>query len=104
MLFATIDLNPFNCRRLGKKSLTLLGTTKKRKILQSTYISLRVQLDQKLLPLEAQLPDLGPGEGVDFGEVLEDQDSEVGNCEIQRDALVVLEGEREKVRKQSYLL
>ena len=37
-----------------------------------THVSFRVELDEEFLPLEAELPDLGPGERVDFGEVLED--------------------------------
>ncbi len=42
--------------------------------LKDTYVALGVKLYQELFPLEAELPDLGPGEGVDLGEVLEDED------------------------------
>lgn len=55
-----------------------------------TYIALRVQLDEILFALETQLSNLGPGKGVDFGEVLEDKHSHVCNCQVQRNSLVVL--------------
>ena len=45
---------------------------------------------QELFPLEAELPDLGPGEGVDLGEVLEDEDPHVGHRQAQAHTLVVL--------------
>lgn len=35
-----------------------------------TYIHIRSQLDKKALPLEAQLPHLGPVEGIDLRETL----------------------------------
>ena len=50
-----------------------------------------MQLDEELLPLEADLPDLGPGEAVDLGHVLEDQDPGVGDGQVQGDAIVVLD-------------
>ncbi len=49
-------------------------TEVKKKGLKDTYVALGVKLYQELFPLEAELPDLGPGEGVDLGEVLEDED------------------------------
>lgn len=33
-----------------------------------------MKFDEELLPLEAKLPNFGPNESVDFGEVLEDHD------------------------------
>jgi len=55
-----------------------------------THISLRMKLDEELLPLEAQLADLGPREAVDLGEVLKDEDAHVGHSQIQRNSVVVL--------------
>ena len=60
-------------------------------VILMTYISLGVQLDEVLLPLEGELADLGPAEGVDLGEVLEDEHAAVGHGQVQGDALVVLE-------------
>ena len=37
----------------------------------NTYIALRMKLSQEPLSFEGELPYLGPGEGVDFGVVLE---------------------------------
>ena len=50
-----------------------------------------MKFDEVLLPLEAELPDLRPGEGVDLGVVLEDQDAHVGHCQVQGNSLVILE-------------
>jgi hypothetical protein len=49
-----------------------------------------MQLDEELLALEAELPDLGPGEGVDLAEVLEDQHAQVSHGQVQGNALVIL--------------
>lgn len=61
------------------------------------YVSLWVQLDEELPPLEAQLAYLGPGEGVDLGEVLEHQHPKVGHCKVQGNTLVVLENNNHPV-------
>lgn len=53
-------------------------------------ISLRVQFNQKLLPLEGDLAYLGPAEGVDLGGVLEHHDAHVRHRQVQRHVLVVL--------------
>ena len=45
---------------------------------------------QELLPLEAEFADLGPGERVDLGAVLEDENPEVSHRKVQGDALMVL--------------
>ena len=50
-----------------------------------------MELYQELLPLEAELAYLGPGEGVDLGAVLEDENTKVGDCKVQGDSLVVLQ-------------
>ena len=50
--------------------------------MRQTYIALGVQLDQELLPLEAELADLRPGEGVNLGAVLEDEHPEVGHGQV----------------------
>ena len=55
-----------------------------------TYISFRMQFDEELLPLEAELPDLGPGEGVDLGAGLEHQNTSMRHSQAQSHALVVL--------------
>ena len=44
-----------------------------------TYISFRVKLYQKLFPLEAEFSNFGPGEGVDLGGTLEDQNTKVSH-------------------------
>jgi hypothetical protein len=49
-----------------------------------------MKFDEILLPLEAELPDLCPGEGVDLGVVLEDQDAHVSHRQVQGNPLVVL--------------
>lgn len=49
-----------------------------------------MQLDEEALPLERDLPDLRPGEGVDFGVVLEHDYAHVGHSQVERDVLVVL--------------
>ena len=55
-----------------------------------TYIAFRVKLDEKLLPLKAELPNLGPGEGVDLGTGLEHEDTKVGHRQTKGHSLVVL--------------
>ena len=50
-----------------------------------------MKLDQELLPLEADFPDLCPREAVDLGHVLEDEDAGVGDGEVQGNAVMVLE-------------
>ena len=45
-----------------------------------TYISFRMKFNEEFLPLEAELPDLGPGEGVDLGAGLKHEDTKVGHC------------------------
>ena len=45
---------------------------------------------QELFPLEAEFPNLCPGEGVDLGEALEDQNSKVSNSKAESDAFMIL--------------
>ena len=47
---------------------------------RDTYISFRMKFYKEFLPLEAELPNLGPGEGVDLGAGLEHEDTKVGHC------------------------
>ena len=49
-----------------------------------------MKLYQKLFPLEAEFSNFGPGEGVDLGGALEDQNTEVGHRQAKSDAFVVL--------------
>ena len=60
-----------------------------------------MQFDEIFLPLETELPNLCPREGVDFGVVLEDKNSALSHGQIQGDTLVILE-EKEK-RKRNLL-
>ena len=60
-------------------------------ITKITYISLGVQLYEKLFPLEAQLANFCPGKCVDFRKVLEDDNPDVNNGQIQGDSLMVLQ-------------
>ncbi len=46
---------------------------------------------EELFPLEAELPDLGPGEGVDLSEVLEDEYAHARHRQVQAHPLVVLQ-------------
>ena len=55
-----------------------------------TYISFRVKFYQELFPLEAQFSNFGPGEGVDLGGALEDQNTKVSHRQAQSDAFVIL--------------
>lgn len=48
-----------------------------------------MQLDEKLFPLERDLADFGPREGVYPGDALEDGDAHVGHSQIERHPLVV---------------
>ena len=57
----------------------------------STYVALGVELDQELLPLEAELADLGPGECVDLGAGLEHEDPQVRHRQGEGHTLVVLQ-------------
>lgn len=56
----------------------------------STHVSFWVKFDQKSLPFEGELADLGPGECVDLGIVLKHYKSHVGHCQVQRHSFVVL--------------
>ncbi len=53
-------------------------------------VALRMQLHQELLATEAELADLCPGEGVDLGVALKDEDAHVGDGQVELHALVVL--------------
>ena len=57
---------------------------------EKTYISLRVQFDEILFSLEAELSNFGPREGVDFRAVLEDEHTHVGHRQIQGNPFVIL--------------
>ena len=57
----------------------------------STYVALGVELDQELLPLEAELAHLGPGECVDLGAGLEHEDPQVRHRQGEGHTLVVLQ-------------
>ena len=39
-----------------------------------------MKFNEEFLPLEAELPDLGPGEGVDLGAGLKHEDTKVDHC------------------------
>ena len=45
---------------------------------------------QELLPLEAEFADLCPGERVDLGAVLEDENPKMRHRKVQGDTLMVL--------------
>jgi hypothetical protein len=62
-----------------------------------------MEFDEELFPLEAELPDLGPGEGVDLGEVLEDEDAHARHRQVQDHTLVVLQYTQRKVANASRL-
>ena len=49
-----------------------------------------MEFNEKLLHLEAQLSDLGPGKGVDLGVVLEDQDAHMDYGKVQGYSFVIL--------------
>ncbi len=68
----------------------------------STYISLRMQFDEIFLPLKTNLSYFGPGNCVDFGEILEDKNPHVGHSEIQWNTFMVLK--REKKQKALFSL
>ena len=53
-------------------------------------VALRMQLHQELLATKAELADLCPGEGVDLGVALKDEDAHVGDGQVELHALVVL--------------
>lgn len=55
----------------------------------TTHVILRVQLDEKLFPLERYLADFGPREGVYSRDALEDGDAHVSHGQIERHALVI---------------
>jgi hypothetical protein len=46
---------------------------------KNAYISVWVKFEDEPFPLEADFPDFGPGEGVDFHRVLEDKDPHVAH-------------------------
>lgn len=58
----------------------------------SPYVALWLQFDEEFLPFEAQLANLRPGERVDFGDVLKDENAHVSNGQVQRNLLVILGG------------
>ena len=55
-----------------------------------TYVALWVEFDQKLFPLETKFSNLGPGKCVDFGAILEDENSRMGDCQVEGNTFVVL--------------
>jgi hypothetical protein len=55
-----------------------------------TYIAFRMQFDEIFFAFKAQLSNFGPREGVDFGEVLEDHHTHVGNRKVKWNTFVVL--------------
>jgi hypothetical protein len=55
-----------------------------------TYISLRMQLNEKLPSLEAQLPNLGPRKCIDFDKVLKHENAQVCNRKMQRYTFMIL--------------
>lgn len=62
-----------------------------------TYVSFWMKLDEIFLPLETELSDFGPGEGVDFGVILEDQDSALCHSQIQWNPFVILDETEKKL-------
>ena len=56
----------------------------------STYVAFRVELDEELASLEAQLADFRPRKRVDLGAVLKDEDAEMRHGQRERHSLVVL--------------
>jgi hypothetical protein len=62
-------------------------------IKSTTYISLRMQLNEKPPPLEAQLSNLGPRKRIDSNKVLKDEDAQVRHRQMQRNAFVILNTE-----------
>ena len=58
---------------------------------EATYESLRVQLDEKLLALEAEFAYLCPRERVDLVEALEDEYAHVGDSKVQCHSVMVLQ-------------
>ena len=57
---------------------------------QATNAAFGMELYEKFLASKTQLADLCPRERVDFCLILEDENSHVGNGEMQCDALVIL--------------
>jgi len=49
-----------------------------------------MQLDEEFLASKTQLADLCPRKRIDFGLILEDKNSHVGNGDLQCDAFVIL--------------
>lgn len=66
--------------------------------LSATYVALWVKFDEELLPLEAKLSDFRPGERVDLGGVLEDNDAHMSDSQIQRQAFVILQNVGQHVK------
>ena len=50
-----------------------------------------MKFDEEPLPLEAELPYLGPAEGVDPRVVLEDDDAHVRHSQVEWNTLVILQ-------------
>ncbi len=61
-----------------------------------------MKLDEKALSFEAQFPDLGPGEGVDFRQILEDPKTKMGHGKTQAEAFVVLNKYGDKNGESQY--
>lgn len=55
-----------------------------------THIALRMQLDEILFALEAQLSNFRPRKGVNLGVVLEDKHPHVCNSKIQGNTFMIL--------------
>lgn len=49
-----------------------------------------MEFDKELLSLEAQLPNLGPGERVDLCQILEDENPHVGHGKMKWYSLMIL--------------
>ncbi len=56
-----------------------------------TYVAFWMEFYEELFSLKAELSDLGPGEGVDLGEVLEDEHAHARHSQVQAHTLVVLQ-------------
>ena len=58
-------------------------------ILKNTYTAIRMQFDEKLFALEAELSNFGPRKRVNLGLVLKYGDAEVNDGQRQRHVFVV---------------
>ena len=86
-------IGPFTQVRHDRGSLYYTHSEKPSGVLygrEKTYISLRVQFDEILFSLEAELSNFGPRESVDFCAVLEDEHTHVGHRQIQGNPFVIL--------------